>query len=159
MSKNKRWKTILDQTRIPSLNEIERGILAPVQALRKLGIPTTASCEGHLGSETPFPWIEVAIPTGGNAFRTVRVTRLLLLEAERSLWRALDQFYAANKTPFSARLHIFFFKNNRWGVFYLQSIGAQMIEGLSQRAQAKQLMSSRREFKAFARFLRRHYLS
>jgi len=156
MNNFSRWEGILEETHLPADKDIDRGILSCVHALRRLRIPTIASCEGHLNSETPFPWIEIGIPMKDAGPQAARTARLLLLEAERRLWRSLDKFYRKRRPLFPERLHIFFFKNNRWGVFYLQSIGAQMTENLLHGDQRLLLKSSRREFDRFTSFLNQH---
>jgi len=40
--------------------EIDVGIKETVVLLKALGIPTTASCEGHTKDGLPWPWVEIA---------------------------------------------------------------------------------------------------
>ncbi len=41
-------------------NPIDEGIFETVVALNVVGIPTTQSCEGHLGYGLPYPWVDIA---------------------------------------------------------------------------------------------------
>ena len=35
-------------------------MVGPVAALHRWGVDTASSCQGHIASEVPYPWIEVA---------------------------------------------------------------------------------------------------
>jgi hypothetical protein len=135
------------------LTPIDSGIKDVIIGLRALGLPTESSCIGHLGIwGAPHPWIQFYVPKGNRTYVQVRRE---VLHHQKTLQGILDSFYQAhNPKYFEDRISIHFFKNNRWGCFQLQSIGAQFLENCSPSIQARVLPHLRAEIKAFGQFLK-----
>src|SRR6266571_1101863 len=63
MRRKQEWQDLTDKvSRITDKlgKPVDPGILETVAALNALGIPTTASCEGHVDWGTEAPWIDIA---------------------------------------------------------------------------------------------------
>jgi hypothetical protein len=155
-NKTKSWRSAAHEVEKISKREptaIDPGIRDAVIGLRAFGLPTESSCIGHLGIwGAPHPWIQFQIP---KEHRTYVQMRRELLRHQQTLQELIDGFYRSHRPKhFEDRLSTHFFKNNQWGCFHLQNIGAQFLENCPPSVQARAVRHLRSEIKAFGKFLK-----
>jgi excisionase family DNA binding protein len=151
---------------------IDPGIMQTVVALNAMGIYTTASCEGHLDRALAYPWIDVSLEEAESlsdqilAFvregkreeeetqRLMQKHRELVLQAEYSLVKHLEDFYQHHPFNYDRHLSIWRFGN---GKPRLQSHGAEYQTFRDPSARAEKLAEYQSEMQAFADFLKRRF--
>ena len=142
--------------------KIDKGIKQTIIALMAHKIPTTGSCEGHIDKKAGvfLPSIEIfiakpKIPQG----EPLKHYTEKVLQVQSTLMELLDQFYHKRQILFEARLTPAFYRNNEWGVFYLESFGRRLAGVLTEEEQRQKLLLYRRELQAFGKFLKRRFFT
>src|SRR5262249_44417321 len=80
---------------------IDKNVKQMVTGLRAFGLPTTASCYGHLRNHgTPYPWIEFQVARRSNHHS---ISRRQLLDAEKTLELLLNCFYKKHSARYEDR--------------------------------------------------------
>lgn len=158
---------------------IDTGIFNAVVALNVLGIPTVASCEGHLERAIAAPWIDVEPPgvltlrqqlrelqdqegvqrTPGAAYTPSDAIQRLRqeikeqqLNARLKLMALLDAFYRERLVPYDRRLII---SNRDWlGRSRLECQGTELQEIAESALRQQKLAEYQGEMQAFTAFLR-----
>lgn len=179
------WHTTAEQLRqiTDALGKgIDPGIFDTVVALTVLGIPTVASCEGHLERAIAAPWIDVEPPEVLNLRQQLRelqdqegvqrtpgatylpseaVTHLRQeiktrqLAARRQLLAALDAFYRDRWVPADRRLII---TSREWlGRSRLECQGTDFQEVVEPATRQQKLVEYQQEMQAFTAYLRARY--
>lgn len=140
-----------------SPTSIDPAIKEVVIGLRAFRLPTEASCIGHLKIwGAPYPWIQFRVAKGRKTYVQLRK---LVLQHQKTLHELLDCFYREHQPQrFEDTLSTHFFKNNKWGVFSLQSVGAQFLEECPSSIQARIVPHLRAEMRAFGRFLHKQII-
>src|SRR5712691_10998173 len=129
-------------------------LIAPVvAALRAHGIPTTASCQGHLKWGLPFPWVEVCaqlpqLPPE-DAEESLRKQNLAL---RALLLTHLAEFYSQRASvPFDTILCLRPYVMRQ---FRIQSTGAETLTLAPPHWRQAKLTEYRAEMTSFGQFLR-----
>lgn len=161
---------------------IDPGIFEAVVALNALGIPTVASCEGHLERAIAAPWIDVEPPEvlplrqqlrelqdqegvqrtpGATYLPSEAVTHLRQeikarqLATRRQLLAALDAFYRDRWVPADRRLII---TSREWlGRSRLECQGTDFQEVAEPATRQQKLVEYQQEMWAFTTHLRARY--
>ncbi|MGD0074766.1 MAG: hypothetical protein ABSD31_10555 [Candidatus Binataceae bacterium] len=150
---------------------VDKGIQTTVTALRALGFPTTASCEGHLQHGMKAPWINIgdhhvrlvakadtvtgkpqASPQMNVEMQEVRRTNL---KAQERLLCLLERFYQRRNTRISRRLIVQPIGN---GAFRLTNQGAHVHDLFAPVNANRELRRCQTEMAAFTTFLEREYV-
>lgn len=109
---------------------IDTGIFDTVVALNMLGVPTRASCEGHLEWGLPYPWIDVEAEDA----------------IKHRLHHYLIQFYQRHPMDYDCAL--------AWQGYRLRSTGTAFATLAEKNEQAHKLPIYQAEMAAFTTFLR-----
>ncbi len=132
---------------------VDNGIKECVIALRMYGFPTSASCEGHLASHTP--WVEIYAPEPqGRAKKKEKehMWRRENLKERKRMLEILKEFYQRRKVPLDTMLYLE--RLGIFGGFIIQSMGAETIEMFPREKRKKKIREYRKEMDDFTRFLR-----
>lgn len=125
-----------------------------VSALRAHGFPTTASCQGHLSRGHPYPWIEISPPqpTATDPRAAQEEVRRFGILLRAHLTTFLEGFYSARPAlRYSTRLGFHFFP---FGLFRLQSVGAEVLPFERAEIRRARITEYRAEAASFGRYLR-----
>ncbi len=125
-----------------------------VSALRAHGFPTTGSCQGHLSRGHPYPWIEITPPqptaTDPRAAQEEVRRSGILLRAHLTTF--LEGFYSTRPASrHSTRLGFHFFP---FGLFRLQSVGAEILPYERTEIRRARITEYRAEAASFGQYLR-----
>ncbi len=80
--KIKEIKSKLRSTADPLGKGIDEGIINTVIALNYQGIPTFASCEGHINRGEPYPWVDLGNPEAKEVKEKIEASNKLWQEAQ-----------------------------------------------------------------------------
>jgi hypothetical protein len=137
-------------------------ILPVVIWLTVWGIPTRASCEGHIDRGMPYPWVDI----GRNDIRTLEKqafqqdqpgeARTLHLAERQKLIELLDRFYEHHHSSYDTHLII---QDDWMGLSRLQSQGAHLQEIRNEEERQQKLSLYQAEMQAFADFLKDQYFA
>lgn len=176
------WQAVTEQMRrtLDGLGKgIDPGIFETVVALNVLGIPTVASCEGHLERAIAAPWVEIEPgevlalrqqlrelqdqegiqrTPGTTYLPSEAVARLRQtikehqLAARRALMDVLDAFYCDRLVPYDCRLII---TSREWlGRSRLECQGTDFQEVAELALRQQKLAEYLGEMQAFTAFLK-----
>lgn len=132
---------------------------------------TSGSCEGHMAEEgehqhgLPYPWVKVYAPEpegwrkakGEEKERLDQEWRIKNFKQQKKMMGFLEEFYNGRKTPFDARLA--FYRMGAFGVFRVQSFGAEMTAILTPEERKQKLALYQKEMADFTNFLKSKHFS
>ncbi len=145
--------------------KVDAGVKETVAAFNIHDLKTTGSCEGHLdGWGHLHPWIEISTPEP-EGFDEVEDSKreemgkeweIKNLKQKIRLMPLLEEFYRNRDTSIDSRLS---FQNlGSFGVFRVQSLGADVLKILPPEEQAQKRELYLKEMNDFAMFLKDKYL-
>lgn len=141
---------------------VDKGIKDTIIAFKAYEIPTSGSCEGHTEENhgLPYPWVDIEVDEPKDWEED---------EAKQKLWRnknlleqqkvinLLQEFYQDRNSPMEARL---VFENfGIYGRFRIRSMGADVMDLLTEEELKAKSLLFQEEMKDFTEFLKNKFFT
>ena len=133
---------------------VDDGIRETVTAFQALGLPTIASCEGHIEYGCAYPWIDFEVQEPGESKiillgKPKIVRQRLLLESR--ITDLLEEYYSARRVPYHAMLIIESFDS---AYFRLRFAGGEISDVMGFDKRRERLKLYKAEMEAFTIYLK-----